>query len=710
MATSPEVKIKISGDAKGFDAAIKGAQGTLKRLGGDLGRLQQLAAKALNLGGLGGAASIAGLASFSVQLARTAKDLTTLANVSDTSVENFQRLAFGARQVGIEQDKLADIFKDTQDKVGDFLETGGGALADFFENIAPKVGVTAAQFRNLSGPQALQLYVSSLEKANLSSAQMTFYLEAIASDSARLLPLLRNNGEGFARAADEADRLGAVIGQDLIQKSLEFEKNLERLRTLSKSVAVEFGSVLVPALNRLAEEFLDTRQAGLGFFEALIGIGLSNPFRTAEEQVKSLTEEINSLQEAQSASTDLLSPEESTGAVEQRIERLSRLRQFYELQVKRGAQEEVKQEDQKAGQILSIEQKLLTARTQLGELRAKQSKKDNEEELKGAERLRDALRSAWQASVDGARAARKEAQDLLQQASDARGAGVDQAAERRRRGLTPEQASFQASQQAEQLRSQANFAASSAVSAAFNKDAAKAQKLAADAIKLAERAQQLSGDILNDNEAATLLEQLGVIKEDALKAQALVKQNEAKQLDEQAVAQNEQLNKIEARIKVLKTELEKPVSIQADITAAESEVKKLQGELDKLVDKTVTVTVNTVAAGAAPEAAPGFAGGGFTGPGGKYQPAGIVHAGEFVLRQEVVRQAGMRRMLERLNRYGADALQGYADGGFVGGVSSTPVHLHWPDGTETKVSVRRNEADALLRDFQRAALKRGGRK
>ncbi|MGH8043063.1 MAG: phage tail length tape measure family protein, partial [Stenotrophomonas sp.] len=39
-------------------------------------------------------------------------------------------------------------------------------------------------------------------------------------------------------------------------------------------------------------------------------------------------------------------------------------------------------------------------------------------------------------------------------------------------------------------------------------------------------------------------------------------------------------------------------------------------------------------------AASSFATGGYTGPGGKYQPAGIVHAGEFVHRQEVVRQPG----------------------------------------------------------------------
>lgn len=64
----------------------------------------------------------------------------------------------------------------------------------------------------------------------------------------------------------------------------------------------------------------------------------------------------------------------------------------------------------------------------------------------------------------------------------------------------------------------------------------------------------------------------------------------------------------------------------------------------------------------------GYAVGGYTGAGGKYEPAGTVHRGEFVHRQEVVRQPGARSFLEAFNANGMDALyawRGYADGGFV---------------------------------------------
>ena len=64
----------------------------------------------------------------------------------------------------------------------------------------------------------------------------------------------------------------------------------------------------------------------------------------------------------------------------------------------------------------------------------------------------------------------------------------------------------------------------------------------------------------------------------------------------------------------------------------------------------------------------GFSSGGYTGAGGKYDPAGVVHKDEFVIRKESTNQAGAKEFLSYFNRYGMDALnkfKGYADGGLV---------------------------------------------
>ena len=58
----------------------------------------------------------------------------------------------------------------------------------------------------------------------------------------------------------------------------------------------------------------------------------------------------------------------------------------------------------------------------------------------------------------------------------------------------------------------------------------------------------------------------------------------------------------------------------------------------------------------------GFAGGGYTGAGGKYEPAGIVHRGEYVFDKAAVARLGVGN-LEALRR---GAIRGFANGGFVG--------------------------------------------
>ncbi|WP_132256097.1 phage tail length tape measure family protein [Methylobacterium segetis] len=59
---------------------------------------------------------------------------------------------------------------------------------------------------------------------------------------------------------------------------------------------------------------------------------------------------------------------------------------------------------------------------------------------------------------------------------------------------------------------------------------------------------------------------------------------------------------------------------------------------------------------------PSFDGGGFTGAGGRYDPAGIVHRGEVVFSQDDVRRLGGVGIVEGMRRGG----RGYADGGVVG--------------------------------------------
>jgi hypothetical protein len=216
------------------------------------------------LKGLGTAAGAVGFVRFISNTAQANKELERFSYLANTSINDFQKIALASSRFGVSQEKLADILKDTQDKVGDFIQTGGGAMADFFERVAPKVGVTADQFRKLNGKDALQLYVSSLEKANLSQADMVFYMEAIASDSTLLLPLLKDNGKAFEELATQADAFGLSMDEGAIRASGELSSNLSDLNDFSRGFGQTIYRELLPAMVAITTALVDwAKSSGL---------------------------------------------------------------------------------------------------------------------------------------------------------------------------------------------------------------------------------------------------------------------------------------------------------------------------------------------------------------------------------------------------------------------------------------------------------------
>ncbi|CUH61553.1 phage tail tape measure C-terminal domain-containing protein [Thalassobacter stenotrophicus] len=185
-----------------------------------------------------------------------ANEISQLSQVANANPEVFQRWSAASATVGIEQEKLADILKDVNDRVGDFLQTSGGPMADFFENIAPRVGVTADQFARLSGPEALQLYVDSLERAGVSQQEMTFYLEAMASDTTRLIPLLQNGGAEMTRLGTRAQALGAVLDADAIAAMRRSELALVSIGQVFTGVRNRIAVALAPSLEAVANAFV----------------------------------------------------------------------------------------------------------------------------------------------------------------------------------------------------------------------------------------------------------------------------------------------------------------------------------------------------------------------------------------------------------------------------------------------------------------------
>ncbi|QIF93617.1 phage tail tape measure protein [Proteus vulgaris] len=104
-----------------------------------------------------------------------------------------------------------------------------------------------------------------------------------------------------------------------------------------------------------------------------------------------------------------------------------------------------------------------------------------------------------------------------------------------------------------------------------------------------------------------------------------------------------------------------------------------------------------------------FAYGGYTGHGGKFEPKGVVHGGEFVFTKEATAKLGIGNLYRLMN-----STQGYASGGFVGSlagkVPSTPVTTSSSSGVNitvvNQITVTGN-GDAVLAQAMKEAAEQG---
>lgn len=733
-------KIIITGDSTSAVTAVK-------RLSAELSGLQSISAKALSFGGaLSVAAVVAGLTSITKAAIDQGDALNKLSQSTGITVEDLSKLQYASDLSGMSAEALKKgLVALSVDMAA--AATGAGPAAEKYAKFG--ISVRNADGTLKSSLQILGEWADQFQTMPDDVSQLNLAVDIFGKKlGADMIPLLNLGSAGLKAMGDEAQSLGLVMSGALAKKSEEFNDNLSRLTKLSSAAGIEIANALIPSLNALITEYLDARKAGLSFMGSLLGIGLSNPLKTAKEQIADLGNEIKRLKEI-NATVD---PFVGEGVSDKKIADLEKLKKYYEAQQERETGDGIQSAEQLAAKRIVIEAQMQAKLAELAKLRGiaegkvaadilQTDDKRIAAQIANAQKLRDALSAAWKQSITDAENAAKAAEAAFEKAADTRTSAEDKA-RAKERSIKPEEntspfrsasgAAAAAANTVEQdFRNAADAADESATLAKFAAQHGRvenAAKLAKQAAKDAERAASLADQIADPQASANAIREAAQIQASLQEAQGQAELKKQKDLEERAKAQNELVAGLDKQITDLQTKAA-AIQVSADISAAQGALATLQTQLDALKDKTVTVTVITKNEGGASGdfssgAEGSFARGGYTGPGGKWQPAGIVHAGEFVHRQEVVRQPGALAFLARFNRIGMDALRrnGYAAGGLVSRLalpslssSAAPsaasnATFNFPGMGSFPAQLAPNVMDELKSAFAREALKKGGRR
>ena len=211
------------------------------------------------------AATGAAVSATTIAIAAQVVATDNLRRVSGLSIDQFEASAFAAQQYGLGVEQLGDAFKDTSERIGEFIATGGGALQDF----ADVMGYTSEQtlafakeVQGLSGKETLTRMISELDNAGASADEMSFALEGMASDLTLILPLLSNNAEEFNRLTRAMDEVTMPLD----------DEDVKQFRDLNEAVGLAsgaFDSLLTESILPLVEPMTDLANATARFLASL---------------------------------------------------------------------------------------------------------------------------------------------------------------------------------------------------------------------------------------------------------------------------------------------------------------------------------------------------------------------------------------------------------------------------------------------------------
>lgn len=268
-------EIEITGKKVDFQIDTSGIQKTFDNLSNNISTQMQGLAKKI-AAGLGSAIAVDGLIDLTRNAITTSTEVRRMADLVGESVEDFQYFAAGAKTAGLSLEQFGQMGKDALDRLGE-ARRGEGEMMDFFEKVAPKIGVTIDQFKDLSGPEVIQAYYNGLEKANLSHAETITYMEQIVNDGSLLIPMLKNGGEGFKQWGDEAQKAGAVISEGMVDNLNKAKDNLYRLELQFQGFQATMVNAVAPVVNAVATNF-DHIKTAVTTLAAAIGAKLAVQF------------------------------------------------------------------------------------------------------------------------------------------------------------------------------------------------------------------------------------------------------------------------------------------------------------------------------------------------------------------------------------------------------------------------------------------------
>ncbi|WP_339768035.1 hypothetical protein [uncultured Pseudosulfitobacter sp.] len=211
------------------------------------------------------ASGMAAITSGAGAAVRSLAELDRQAKRSGLSVTAFQKLKFVAEQNRIDVDAMIDGIKEMQLRTDEFAETGGGSAADALK----RLGYRARELgKKLEDPSELFLDMIDRMEDLDRAAQIRVADEVFGGTGGeRFVELLSQGDDGIRKIMSRADELGIVMDEEAIAKAAELDRKFAeitaRVSTLSKTIVVNLAGAIEEALTVDVDEIFGSAERAI---------------------------------------------------------------------------------------------------------------------------------------------------------------------------------------------------------------------------------------------------------------------------------------------------------------------------------------------------------------------------------------------------------------------------------------------------------------
>lgn len=239
----------MSKTEKTFNKSTKKMVGSAKKAAMKINKSFSKLGNTLKNSPLASFIAVGSMLSFAQQAIEANKELEVWSKTLEIAPQRLKTFQIALESIGFSGEKTTDILKDVDDKLGEFIALGTGQAVDLVE----RLGLSAEDFKKNDAIGNLQMIVAKMDQLKVSGKERVFLLEALANDSSKLAPLLRNNAAELERLQKAAKDSGRVMSDVQSQNLKQFGDAVKQAWDNFKGLANTGLGFVAPMFTLLAK-------------------------------------------------------------------------------------------------------------------------------------------------------------------------------------------------------------------------------------------------------------------------------------------------------------------------------------------------------------------------------------------------------------------------------------------------------------------------